>query len=81
MARRTIVAMLGTSPGASTAVWVVVHAIEKCFGDKLKNGWASRLKEIIPSYGESLIDNPTFCRRIRSSTEDALKLKDVAPTS
>jgi malate dehydrogenase (quinone) len=69
--------MLGASPGASTAVWIMVHVIEKCFGEKLNDGWATRLKEMIPSYGESLVDNPDLCRRIRTSTAEVLKIRDV----
>jgi malate dehydrogenase (quinone) len=76
-ADHSIVAMLGASPGASTAVWIMVHVIEKCFGEKLNDGWATRLKEMIPSYGESLVDNPDLCRRIRTSTAEVLKIRDV----
>ena len=35
-ADRSIVAMLGASPGASTAVWIMIQVIERCFADKLK---------------------------------------------
>jgi malate dehydrogenase (quinone) len=76
-ADHSIVAMLGASPGASTAVWIVVHLIEKYIGEKLGSGWAARLKEMIPSYGESLIENPALCKRIRASTAEVLKLMDV----
>jgi malate dehydrogenase (quinone) len=76
-ADHSIVAMLGASPGASTAVWIMVHVIEKCFARQVNNGWAARLKEIIPSYGESLIDNPVLCKRVRASTAEVLKVRDV----
>jgi malate dehydrogenase (quinone) len=36
----SIVAMLGASPGASTAVWIMLRVIERCFRDNLANqGW------------------------------------------
>src|ERR1700689_1985575 len=51
----SIVAMLGASPGASTAVWIMVQVIERCFRDKLTSaGWSDGLKKMIPSYGHSL---------------------------
>src|SRR5215467_4278839 len=47
---RSIVAMLGASPGASTAVWIMLQVIERVFQEKLKTGvWSSKLKQMIPS--------------------------------
>jgi hypothetical protein len=38
--------------------------LEKCFPNELTaNGWLPKLKEIIPSYGVSLIDDADFLRR------------------
>jgi len=75
---RSIVAMLGASPGASTAVWIMLHVIERCFGEKLKSGgWSARLKEIIPSYGQSLAENPALCRQLRADTAAVLHINDV----
>ncbi|CAN5534923.1 malate dehydrogenase (quinone) [soil metagenome] len=72
---KSIVAMLGASPGASTAAWIMVKVVETCFGDKLKNGgWETKLKEIIPSYGQSLIENAELCKRVRSDTAEVLHL-------
>jgi len=75
---RSIVAMLGASPGASTAVWIMIHVLELCFADKLKaGGWSAKLKEIIPSYGQSLIENPALCQQVRANTAAVLHLNDV----
>lgn len=72
---KSIVAMLGASPGASTAAWIMVKVIETCFDDKLKNGgWEAKLKEIIPSYGQSLIDNAELCKKVRAETATVLNL-------
>ena len=74
----SLVALLGASPGASTAVWITLNVIERCFQDKLKaNGWGAKLKEIIPSYGESLIDDAELCRRVRAETAAVLHLQNV----
>src|SRR5499427_581991 len=75
----SIVAMLGASPGASTAVWIMLQVIERCFPDKLKTGgWSSKLKQMIRSYGQSLIDNPELCLQVRAETAAALNLDNVA---
>jgi malate dehydrogenase (quinone) len=74
-ADRSIVAMLGASPGASTAVWIMIQIIERCFAEKLKNeGWSLKLKEIIPSYGQSLIENAALCRQVRAETAAVLNI-------
>jgi hypothetical protein len=33
---------------------------------------------MIPSYGQSLIDNPALCLRIRAETAEVLHLTDIA---
>ena len=71
----TIASLLGASPGASTAVHAMVDVIEKCFADKLENdGWKDKLKAMIPSYGENLIENEALLKEVRSMTLDTLKL-------
>jgi malate dehydrogenase (quinone) len=78
-ADRSIVAMLGASPGASTAVWIMLQVIERCFGDKLKNqGWDAKLKRMIPSYGQSLVENPALCQRVRPETAAVLNINNIA---
>jgi malate dehydrogenase (quinone) len=77
---RSIAAMLGASPGASTAVSIMVQVLERGFPEQLKTGeWPAKLKQMIPSYGQSLIDNPALCLRIRAETAEVLHLTDIAP--
>ena len=77
-ADHSIIAMLGASPGASTAVAIMVDVLEKCFGDQIKDGvWTPKLKEMIPSYGQSLIDNPALCLEIRKKTAGVLNIKNI----
>jgi len=77
-ADNSLIAMLGASPGASTAVSIMVDVIERCFSDYLSNkGWAERLKEMIPSYGESLIENTSLCRQVRATTASVLNLQNI----
>ena len=41
------------------------------------NRWLPKLKEMIPSYGESLIDDAALSRRIRADTAAVLHLENV----
>src|SRR6266403_2003005 len=77
-ADHSIVAMLGASPGASTAVWIMMQVIERSFAKELKTaGWSATVKEMIPSYGESLIENPALSRRVRADTAAVLNINSV----
>lgn len=69
----SIAALLGASPGASTAVSVMLEIIEKCFPQHLKT-WEPKLKEMIPSYGVSLLKNPGLVHEIHNSTAQTLGL-------
>ena len=69
----TIAALLGASPGASTAVHVMLEVIEKCFPEQAKE-WEPQIREMIPSYGKSLADNPELLKEIKKSTAEALDL-------
>ncbi|WP_281241093.1 malate:quinone oxidoreductase [Marinococcus luteus] len=71
----SIAALLGASPGASTAVSVMLEIIEKCFPQHLGE-WEPKLKEMIPSYGINLSENPEMIEEIHKSTEQVLGLKN-----
>ncbi len=72
----SIAALLGASPGASTAVAIMLGILKSCFRDKMNSkAWQSKLKQMIPSYGQSLGDNAALCRKIREWTSNILKLK------
>lgn len=73
----SIAALLGASPGASVAVWIMLDLIQRCFKDEMKNGWTSKLTEMIPSFGQSLIDDAQLCKRVRGETASVLKLENV----
>jgi malate dehydrogenase (quinone) len=71
----SIVALLGASPGASTAVWIMVHMLENCFHEQLVGHWIPKIQEMIPSYGHDLKTDAELCARIRTSTAEVLGLK------
>lgn len=74
----SIAALLGASPGASTAVHVMLEIIKKCFPQHI-NEWEPKIKEMIPSYGLSLMENPDLLRRIHHSTAETLGLTEKEP--
>lgn len=76
----SIAALLGASPGASTAVHVMVNLLGKCFPEHIEE-WQPKIKEMIPSYGVKLMDNPEFLKEIHSLTSKTLGLNKNLPTS
>ncbi|WP_342592415.1 malate:quinone oxidoreductase [Cohnella thailandensis] len=69
----SIAALLGASPGASTAVSVMLEVIEKCFPQHIK-AWEPKLRDMIPSYGLSLMKNPDLIQELNETTNKALGL-------
>ena len=70
----SIVALLGASPGASTAVWIMVHMLENCFHKELVGHWVPKLQEMIPSYGHDLKTDAALTERVRRETAEVLGL-------
>ena len=74
----SISALLGASPGASTAVAIMIDLISHCFKDEMKTlPWQTKLKEMIPSHGDSLIKNAQLSKRVTSWTRDVLGLQEA----
>lgn len=69
----SIAALLGASPGASTAVSVMLDVISRCFPEHLQ-AWEPKIKEMIPSYGLSLLNHPELLDDIQTSTARTLGL-------
>jgi malate dehydrogenase (quinone) len=73
----TLAVLLGASPGASTAVSIMVDLIGRCFKDEIETPeWQEKLKVMIPSYGQTLNDNPDLLTEIRKDTASVLKLNN-----
>ncbi|WP_242098650.1 malate dehydrogenase (quinone), partial [Sphingomonas sp. CROZ-RG-20F-R02-07] len=72
---KTLLALMGASPGASTAAAIALDALEKGFGERLTHdGWLPRLREIIPTYGIDLKTDAEACRNSRAQTAPVLGL-------
>lgn len=69
----TIIALLGESPGASTSVSVSLEVLEKNFSE-YKKEWTPKIKKMIPSYGESLINDINLMKKTRKQTSKDLEL-------
>ncbi|EPZ2455216.1 malate dehydrogenase (quinone) [Citrobacter youngae] len=76
----TIAALLGASPGASTAAPIMLHLMEKVFKDKVASPeWQAKLKTIIPSYGTKLNGNVEATEQELRYTSEVLGLKYDKP--
>ncbi|QHW32076.1 malate:quinone oxidoreductase [Paenibacillus rhizovicinus] len=71
----SIAALLGASPGASTAVSVMLEVIRKCFPQHIKF-WEPKIIDMIPSYGMSLLKNPELIQENHIATTRSLGLGD-----
>lgn len=71
----SIAALLGASPGASTAVHVMLEVLGKCFPQHMGE-WQGKIQEMIPSYGVSLVQNPDLFQDIQTETAQTLGLAE-----
>jgi len=69
----SIAGLLGASPGASTAVPIMIDVIEKCFPDNLDN-WESQLREMIPTYQRGSLGTPSQSAKQMKRTAKALRI-------
>jgi malate dehydrogenase (quinone) len=71
----TVAALLGASPGASTAVAVMLGILSRCFKKESQSeNWQKKLKEMAPSFGQSLSQNHTLLKETRERTATILGL-------
>jgi malate dehydrogenase (quinone) len=71
----TLAALLGASPGASTAANAMLTVLERCFVEQMKTPeWQERLRMLVPSYGQSLVKDEALLIKTRKRTLSTLKL-------
>ncbi|UTT50643.1 malate dehydrogenase (quinone) [Rhodococcus gordoniae] len=75
----SIAGLLGASPGASTAVPAMLDVLERCFPQQWA-GWQSKLREMVPSLGVRLSDNPDLFRQVWDHSTRSLQLDVVSDT-
>lgn len=69
----SIAGLLGASPGASTAVPIMLDLLERCFPEQWP-GWQPQLKTLIPTLGTELSSDPELARATLAATAKALQL-------
>jgi len=76
----SIAALLGASPGASTAVSIMVGLVQRCFAESARTpAWQAKMREMIPSFGKNLNDEPQLVTQLRARTSAVLGLDENAP--
>ena len=72
----SVAALLGASPGASTAAAIMFGILPKCFKEESKSeAWQAKLKEMSPSYGVSLAADESKLEATRTRTGRLLRLQ------
>ncbi|MDF7798737.1 malate dehydrogenase (quinone) [Pontiellaceae bacterium B1224] len=67
--------VLGASPGASTAVSIILQVLEKCFPKELaSNHWKSRLAEMVPAYGINLAEDTAAYAQFGEKSKKLLQI-------
>lgn len=70
----SIAALLGASPGASTAVDIMINLIKQCFPEEYKSAkWQSKLTEMIPSFNKDF-NEESYCDDVRKKSHEILQL-------
>lgn len=76
----SIAALLGASPGASTAPSIMLDLLKKVFATQLATpAWQAKIREIVPSYGIMLNDHPELLAAHWASTAATLQLTVPSP--
>jgi len=70
----SIAGLLGASPGASTAVPIMLGLLEQCFPDRITT-WKPAIRRMVPSYGKKLADAPVTAKRTIASTARGLGIQ------
>ena len=71
----TVAALLGASPGASTAASIMMSMLSRCFKKEyLTDAWQNKLKEMSPSFGVSLSKDGAAIEKSRTRTSKILAL-------
>jgi len=72
----SLAALLGASPGASVSVKAMLDLLARCFPRQLQGAqWQERLKQMVPSYGQDLSQDPALAARVHDYTRSVLGLQ------
>ena len=73
--QKTVAALLGASPGASTAAPIALNVVKQLFPEQFNSPeWQSRIRDIVPSYGQKLNGNVALTQQVWDDTASTLQL-------
>lgn len=71
----SLAALLGASPGASTAVSTMIQMLDRCFPERMASAeWKARLQAMVPSHGNHLSEDPAAFEQLHSQLDARLGL-------
>jgi len=72
----SLAALMGASPGASTAVAIMLDVLKYCFHKSMTTElWQKKIKEMIPSFGQHLSEDALLCGRVKNRTKRILNIQ------
>ena len=74
----SIAALLGASPGASTAVSIMLDLVQRCFPEQAASAeWQATFRRLVPSYGQHLAGDAALAAAVRRHSARVLGLEEV----
>ncbi|WP_370455647.1 malate dehydrogenase (quinone) [Synechococcus sp. RSCCF101] len=71
----SLAALLGASPGASTAVSIMLEVLKRCWADRMVSSrWREVLLGLVPSHGQDLNTDAVLLDRVRRHSDATLGL-------
>mgnify|MGYP001071887691 FL=1 len=70
----SLAALLGASPGASTAVDIMFDVLQRCYKSEFKS-WEPKIKEMVPSFGLKLSEHEDMYHSINEEVKKYLNVK------
>jgi len=73
--QKTVAALLGASPGASTAAPITLNVMQKLFPQQFASAeWQQKIRAIVPSFGQKLNGNTALTQQVWDNTASVLQL-------
>jgi malate dehydrogenase (quinone) len=73
--QKTVSALLGASPGASTAAPITLNVLKNMFPEQFNSPeWQRKIREVVPSYGQALSGNTALTQQVWDDTAATLQL-------
>lgn len=73
--QKTVAALLGASPGASTAAPITLNVMKSLFPQQFASPeWQEKIRTIVPSFGQKLNGNTALTQQVWDNTASVLQL-------